>query len=202
MDNGAPALSHTELQEGTMSASHQPVRFHIRHIAAALCAAGALAFSAMPAQAEGIPGLDIYVGGGVGQSDADVSAPDFDEKDFAWKAFVGARAFSFAGAELNYIDFGKPSGGGASVKYKAFAGYGVFYVPLPLPILDVFVKGGLARIDVNPSASISTDDTKFAYGAGAQLKFGSFAIRGEYEKFKIEGAKPSLLSIGFSKSFL
>ncbi len=192
--------ANLEHEEGTMSTSHQPARFKLRSLAAALCATGALAFGSAPAQAQ-VPGLDVYVGGGVGQSDSDFSG-DFDEKDFAWKVFVGARAFSFVGAELNYIDFGKPSSGGASVKYKAFAGYGVFYVPLPLPILDVYVKGGLARIDANPSASISTDDTKFAYGAGVQLKFGSFALRGEYEKFKIEDAKPSLLSVGFSKSFL
>lgn len=176
-------------------------RFDLRHIAAALCATGALAFGAASAQA-GVPGADLYMGVGVGQSNADIGAPDFDDKDMGWKVFVGGRFLSFAGAELDYIDFGKPNGGGIDVKYKALAGYGVFYFPIPLPILDVFVKAGLARVDLNPSFAASTDDTKFAYGGGLQLKFGSFAIRGEYERFKVDAAKPAMLSIGFSKSFL
>jgi opacity protein-like surface antigen len=187
-----------------MSTSHQPERFKLRNVAAALCATGALAFGSASAQAQ-VPGLDVYVGGGVGQSDADVSAPDFDSKDFAWKVFVGARAFSFVGAELNYIDFGKPSGGGNELEYKGFAGYGVFYVPLPLPILDVYLKAGVARLDIDvPTEDFSTDDTKFAYGGGLQLKFGSFAVRAEYEQYEVKdlSAKPSLLSVGFSKSFL
>jgi hypothetical protein len=69
-------------------------------------------------------------------------------------------------------------------------------------VLDIYMKAGLARVDVNPSFAASTDDTKFAYGAGLQLKFASFAIRGEYEQFKADSAKPSVLSVGFSKSFL
>lgn len=185
-----------------MSITRNPARLNPRHIAAALLATAGLAFGAGQAQAQGIPGVDLYVGAGIGQSDADVSLPDFDAKDFAWKVFAGVRAFSFAGAELNYVDFGKPSGGGLDLKYKAIAGYGVFYVPLPLPILDIYVKAGLARVDVNPSAAPNTDDTKFAYGAGLQLKFGSFAVRGEYEQYKVEDAKPSLMTLGFSKSFL
>jgi hypothetical protein len=115
------------------------------------------------------------------------------------------RAFSFLGAELDYIDFGKPNGGGADFKYKGLAGYGLYYLPIPLPVLDVYVKAGLARLDADlkvNSNSFSTDDTKFAFGGGVQLKFGSWAIRGEYEQYKIEGAKPTLLSVGFSRSFL
>ncbi|MEJ0099754.1 MAG: outer membrane beta-barrel protein [Pseudomonadota bacterium] len=172
----------------------------------ALGAATALALCAVPAQA-GVPGVDFYVGAGIGQSNADISADDlgvsdFDKKDTAWKLYAGARALSF-GAELNYIDLGKPSGGGAEFKYKAFAGYGLYYLPLPLPILDVYLKAGLARIDTKvPSADLSDNDTKFSYGGGLQLKFGSYAIRAEYEQFKVESAKPKLLTLGFSKYFL
>lgn len=173
----------------------------LRHMAAALCAIAALALGSGPAFAA-VPGVDLYLGAGVGQSDADVDFPDFDEKDMGWKVFVGGRFLSFAGAELDYIDFGKPNGGGENIKYKAVAGYGLFYLPIPAPILDVYVKAGMARVDFNPSTGSSGDDTKFAYGGGLQLKFGSFAIRGEYEQFKVEGTKPSMLSVGFSKTFL
>jgi OmpA-OmpF porin, OOP family len=189
-----------------MNTSPETSRFSLRH-AAVLAATAALALAAVPTQAQGVPGIDFYAGAGVGQSNADVSAPDFDEKDFGWKVFVGLRAVSYLGAELNYIDFGKPSGGGSELKYKGLAGYGLFYIPLPVPVLDVYVKAGVARVDLDVSnTSFSTDDTKFAFGGGVQLKFGSFAIRGEYEQYKVDvnglKAKPTLLSLGFSKSFL
>jgi hypothetical protein len=170
---------------------------------------GALALASAPAQAQ-VPGVDLYIGGGLGQSNLGLSAAelgtlDFDEKDMAWKLFGGLRMASVFGAELAYIDFGKPNGDDAQVKYKGLAAFGMFYVPLPLPVLDIYAKAGLARLDADLEVgvdSLSTDDTKFAYGAGLQLKFGSLAIRGEYERFKVDDADPTLLSISFSKSFL
>ena len=184
-------------------------RLDMRRLATALCAVAALVFGAGSAHA-GVPGADFYVGAGIGQSNADMSASDlsvssFDKKDMGWKVFAGGRFVSLLGAELDYINFGKPNGSNAEVKYKALAGYGLFYFPIPLPVLDVYAKAGLARVDsdlrVNAS-SFSSKGTKFAYGAGLQLKFGSFAVRGEYERFKTDGAKPSLLSVSLSKSFL
>jgi hypothetical protein len=63
----------------------------------------------------------------------------------------------------------------------------------------------VARVNIDVSnTSFSTDDTKFAYGAGLQLKFGSYAVRAEYEQYKVNdlNAKPTLLTLGLSKSFL
>lgn len=180
-------------------------RRKVRHLVAALAGAGALGLAAAPAHAQ-VPGLDFYLGAGIGQSNADiddVDIADLDKKDMGWKIIGGVRVASILGAELNYIDFGKASGDGLEMEYKALAAYGLFYVPLPLPILDVYAKAGLAKLDVDIDAEdFSTDDTKFAYGLGAQLKFGSWAIRGEYERFKVEDVKPSLLSLSFTKSFL
>ncbi len=182
----------------------------VRGIAAGLFGAGALALVAVPAQAQ-VAGVDLYLGAGVGQSNADIGdieIGDLDEKDLAWKIFAGVRFASMFGAELNYVDFGKASNDAADVAYKGLAAYGMVYLPLPLPILDVYGKAGIAKIDVDiDAADFSTDDTQFAWGAGAQLKFGTWAIRAEYERFKVEDdagidSKPSLLSIGFSKSFL
>jgi opacity protein-like surface antigen len=53
---------------------------------------------------------------------------------------------------------------------------------------------GLIRLD--------TTNTGFAAGAGAQLKFGSLAVRAEYERFSATGRNPSLLSLGLLWSFL
>jgi opacity protein-like surface antigen len=192
-----------------MASFKQSASFNLRRGLAALGAMGALALASAPAQAQ-VPGVDLYIGGGLGQSNLGLSASelgtlDFDEKDMAWKLFGGLRMASVFGAELAYIDFGKPNGDDAEVKYKGLAAFGMFYVPLPLPALDIYAKAGLARLDADLEVgidSLSTDDTKFAYGAGLQLKFGSLAIRGEYERFKVDEADPTLLSISFTKSFL
>ncbi len=177
---------------------------------AALVACGALGLAAAPAHAQ-VPGVDFYLGASIGQSNADLDnlpeVSDIDEKDTAWKIVGGVRIASVFGAELNYIDFGSAGIDAVSADYKGLAAYGLFYLPLPLPILDVYAKAGLAKIDLDIDAEdFSADDTKFAYGLGVQLKLGSWAIRGEYERFKISdsglGAKPSLLSVGFTKSFL
>lgn len=182
----------------------------IRGAVAALVGCGALALASAPAQAQ-VPGFNFYIGGGIGQSDVDLDDIDidFDSKDTAWKAFAGVRIASIFGAELQYFDFGSPGGGGESVDYKGLGGYGLVYLPLPLPILDVYAKAGVAKVDVDiDTGDFNTDDTQFSYGVGVQLKFSSWALRGEYERFKVDdndldiNAKPSLLSVSFSKSFL
>lgn len=177
-----------------------------RRIVTMIGAIGGLAMAAGEAHAVGVPGADLYMGVGLGRSDANIDViGDFDPKDTGWKIFVGGRVISYFGAEIDYVDFGKPDGDDASLKYKALAGYGLFYLPLPLPIVDLYVKAGVARMDSDlhvTADSFSTKDTTFAYGGGVQLKFGSFALRGEYEKYKVDDAKPSMMTLGFSKSFL
>lgn len=186
----------------------------IRHGVAALLAIGALGLVSAPAAAQ-VPGVDFYIGAGLGQSDVNLSADDlgaldFDAKDTGWKLIAGLRVASVFGAELEYIDFGKPNGEDSSFDYKGVAAYGLLYAPLPLPILDLYAKAGLAKVDADLSVDglgdVSVKDTNFTYGLGAQLKFGSFALRGEWEKFKVkesgDSAKPSLLSLSFTKSFL
>jgi opacity protein-like surface antigen len=103
------------------------------------------------------------------------------------------------------------------------AAFAVLY--LPVPIIDVYVKAGLSRITTDftstyeefipgagtcqighPNCSVlgifttthDSTDTSFAYGAGLQWKLGSWAVRGEYERFDAAGANPTLFSIGMT----
>ncbi|MDE2262196.1 MAG: outer membrane beta-barrel protein, partial [Gammaproteobacteria bacterium] len=81
---------------------------------------------------------------------------------------------------------------------------------LPVPIVDPYIKVGLSRITTDMSASYQINssvngtatrnftDVGFAYGAGLQWKLGSWAVRGEYERFDAAGAHPSLFSIGMT----
>lgn len=188
--------------------------------------------------------LGLYFGGGYGQ--AHVRADDgpiipqstgplrsFDMTHSAFKAIVGLRPLSFVGAEVSYLDFGRvssPTGqpvaglpgvvvNSEQVSQKGETAFALLY--LPVPIVDVYLKGGLSRITTefgvtytglqpgvgtcpinNPNCAFAaardSTDTAFAYGAGLQWKLGQWAVRGEYERFSAAGANPSLLSISMT----
>ena len=167
--------------------------------------------------------LGFYVGGAFGQARVDATAPDasgFRENHSAFKVMVGVRPISVVGAEFAYADFGHPSrlNGLAStdVTMKGASAFGIFY--LPVPIVDIYAKAGVARLQstattaivcppgalciANPGAiSRSRTDVGFAAGAGAQFKVGGLAIRGEYERFNAAGAYPGLFSVGLMWTF-
>ena len=84
---------------------------------------------------------------------------------------------------------------------------GLVYAPIPLPVLDVFGKAGYTRLDgsltVNSSTAqrTSLNDNAFTYGAGVQVKFAGWGIRGEYERFSASGRDPSLWTVSLAKHF-
>jgi hypothetical protein len=180
-----------------------------------------LALPAGNTMANDLPGA--YVGGAVGQARVDTSAPyvgGFRENHSAFKVMVGLRPISMVGAELAYVDFGHPSSLdgfiSTDVTMKGAAALGILY--LPVPIVDIYVKAGLARLQSTVTTSIACPVTMvcaaiatpapvgstnvgFAGGTGAQFKFGSFAVRGEYERFNAAGGRPSLFSVGATWTF-
>ena len=210
--------------------------------------AGAIFITGLPlrqTQAEDAPGL--YLGFAFGQAKVEArglpnplagtpAIGDFQENHAAYKVTIGARPISLVGAELAYFDFGHPrtivgsipnsfagSAGDAvsgDVRMKGSAAFGVLY--LPVPILDVYVKAGLARIESTERTTVTLSgpiyciighpqcqfsqqhdatNTGFAAGAGVQYKLGSWAVRAEYERFNAHGAHPSLLSLGIAWTF-
>jgi hypothetical protein len=166
--------------------------------------------------------LGFYVGGAVGQARVDVTAPfsGFRENHSAFKVMVGLRPISLFGTELAYLDFGHPTrlNGiiSTDVTMKGTAAFGIFY--LPVPIVDIYAKGGLARLQSTVSTTIvcppmayciaiatpravSRTNVAFAGGVGAQVKVGSFGVRGEYERFNAAGGNPGLFSVGLTWTF-
>lgn len=175
--------------------------------------------------------LGLYGGGAVGQARVEAgsggfvpsSTDHFGENHSAFKIMMGIRPISLLGAELAYIDFGHPSGslGGApaDMELKGVAAFAVLY--LPLPVFDAYVKAGGARLQstINGNAyqacilglpgscqpmvpfRVDRTNTHFAAGAGVQIKFGSLAVRAEYERFTTVGGNPSLLSLGLTWKF-
>jgi hypothetical protein len=162
--------------------------------------------------------LGLYVGGAAGQSQVEATAPDvtnFNEKHSAFKFMLGIRPISLVGVEIAYDDFGHPSRTSGflatDVTMKGESAFGVLY--LPVPIVDVFLKAGLARIVSTATTNIvcplgylcpelaspepeRRTNVGIARGAGVQVKIGSLAVRGEYERFNAAGGNPSLLSVG------
>jgi opacity protein-like surface antigen len=188
-----------------------------------------LSFALLPTQqAHAGDVLGLYIGGAVGQSQVEASVPtvgDFKENHSAFKVIAGIRPISLIGAELSYIDFGHPSGNingvASDVSEKGADAFAVLY--LPVPVVDVFVKAGLARLQSTTNSGLRigigactiTDpncgpvlfrldrtNTSFAAGAGAQFKLGTWAVRAEYERFNAAGGNPSLVSLGLTWTFL
>ncbi len=108
----------------------------------------------------------------------------------------------------------------ASSHPKAPALFAMGYLPIPLPYLDIFAKAGVAELksSVNANAqatcpiglnciqviippySASSSDTRFAYGAGVQVKLASLAVRAEYERIHSSSGDPDLLSLALTWS--
>ena len=168
-----------------------PIQSAVRHLAAALLTCGVLLFGASPAWA-GVPGVDFYLGAGIGTGDVAITSPggavdQFKENHTAFKVFGGLRVASVLGVELDYLDFGKTSGSLGSDpdvtgKMTGGAAFGLFYLPLPLPVLDIYAKAGLARLD----KKISDLDAKERTATGktkADLQAHLPAIRQQRDDF-------------------
>jgi hypothetical protein len=165
-------------------------------------------------------GRRIYAGGDY------FDTGSFNEKHSAFKVTIGIHPISWLGAELSYMDLGHPSGTfhayPTDVNMKGGSAFGVLY--LPVRMIDFFVKAGIARIqsEVNgtgffaPNCSmigpcsqlaflapfqLDRTNTSGAAGAAAQYRFGSLAVRAEYERFNAAGEHPTLLSLGLTWSF-
>jgi opacity protein-like surface antigen len=165
----------------------------------------ALALAASTAYADN---GSIYIGAAISKdklSDIANQGTNFADIDStSWKLYAGIRPLSVFAIEADYLDLGSQTSTfvttTTSSNAKAFAGYAVGFLPIPLPYLDVFGKAGLARWKLNgssPVTSFSTNGTEFAWGAGTQVHVGNFGARLEYERFNIpstNGAK--VVSLG------
>ena len=146
---------------------------------------------------------DYELGGLVG-GDAD------DDRGF--KGMVGFRPLDSFAIEANYIDLGEttvplPVSLGcigcpthAQIDSQAVSVSAVGF--LALPLVDLFARVGYANWESEISASQETDGSDPTYGAGAQFRVGSFALRFEYERFEFDDDNADLVSVGFTYTFL
>jgi hypothetical protein len=165
--------------------------------------------------------LGLYAGGALGSSQVAIDSLDFSANDLGWKALVGLRAVDLLGAEAEYVNLGHPhatvAAGRVSSSASGPAVFALAYLPLPLPMLDVFGKAGLANIQQSATVTLgsggsacaagiacnglSQTESEFAWGVGAQVKYGSLAVRGEFEQFRASGGNLNFASVGLYWNF-
>ncbi|TXS95343.1 porin family protein [Parahaliea maris] len=161
----------------------------------------------------------FYVGGSVGwaylagEGTDRIEDQDFDfsDDDVGYKVYAGWQILPFLGIEGGYVDFGEVEDTTPLTRTRiATDGWDAFVVGnLPLGFIDLFAKVGVIAFDSDldfNGTNISFDDsesgTEGAYGVGAALELGSFAVRGEWEYFDIDGLDDlSLWSVGLTYQF-
>src|SRR5580704_16774673 len=147
---------------GPAGASPSAFTFLVRLWRSLLLLASIASFLPPRITAAGDDPFGFYVGGALGHATLRTGNIPFlqellgttpaaiSEHDTGWKAVMGVRPLSMVGAELEYIDFGRGNGtipstfqiGNVQGDLRAHAGalFGVGYLPLPLPLLDVYAK--------------------------------------------------------------
>jgi hypothetical protein len=169
--------------------------------------------------------LGFYVGAGIGVStvqSSELLPVQVYEHPTGWKVFAGWRPLQMFGAEAEYIDLGSKDSSYSVIfaehaSASAVAAFAVGYLPQPLPYLDFYGKVGIASLRTNISTTYTggcpvggpcptgaaQDQTgsRFAYGAGVQVKFGAPALRLEYQGFATSGGDQSLFSLDVAWNF-
>jgi opacity protein-like surface antigen len=174
--------------------------------------------------------IGLYVGAGVGESTIRSDDPAYgfpayyNDHRTAWKGIIGIRPISYVGVEAEYIDFGQPghrdgyydvNNFGYDSHPRAPVLFALGYLPIPIPYVDIYAKGGVARLkltvndytsepcvtqNANPCYVISgrsdVTQTKFAYGAGvsSRLPLG-FTVRAEYERIASPYGDPDAFTV-------
>ena len=134
----------------------------------------------------------LYLGGGVGSISLEEDA--FDESDTAAKVFVG---YNFGiiplvdlAVEGTYMELGSPGDidvSGTNLSGLAGLNFGPF---------SVFAKAGTMNWEIG-----NTSGSDPIYGLGAQFRFGSLAVRTEYEAVDADGADIFILSASLAYMF-
>jgi opacity protein-like surface antigen len=172
--------------------------------------------------------VGFYLGAGLGNANVRVDdrpgdiALGLKEHHDAWKVTAGIRPISLIGVEVSYVDFGRVTAttgaptatttAYATARQTAGSVYGVGYLPLPLPLVDVFGKVGTTRVQTKLDGFLpnvqcvasgcnefhgSSGDTNFTWGAGAQvnLPLTGLTVRAEYERYNVSNGSPDLASV-------
>ncbi len=180
---------------------------------AGIAAAAMLLAVPLAGQAQVADEKGFYVGGSVGQVEAEGSCPagfSCDFKDTGWKFFAGYRVNRHLAVEGSYMKLGefRASSGGVSATVEGES-WGVAAMGL-LPVgssFTLFAKAGVAQTEaearaVGPGGSAfgRGDQTELHYGFGAMYDITrNFSVRGEWER--LDDSEVDMISIGVQYRF-
>lgn len=162
----------------------------------------------------------VYIGGSFGNAklDTGIEIPDFvgdfDEDDSAYKVLIGYRfdlPSVFLAIEGGYVDLGKPE---LTVATETLTidptGVNLFGIAgVEAGPAEIYLKAGYLAWDADltlvddlgNSSSESEDGSDMGYGLGIAFGLGPVSVRGEFEKYDIEDADASMISVGFTYLF-
>ena len=160
----------------------------------------------------------FYLGGSASNVSSDYASPPpastRTDDDDGFKLIGGFRPLDAFAIEANYVDLGTtrvpltlacvtlPCPTEASIDSQALSvsAVGLF----TLPLVDLYGRVGVARWETERRifGSLEDEGSDPTYGAGVQLRLGSFALRVEYERFDFGDDSVDLRSIGFTYTFL
>jgi hypothetical protein len=162
----------------------------------------------------------VYIGASFGNAtlDTGIEIPDFvgdfDEDDSAYKVLLGYRfdlPSVFVAVEGGYVDLGQPKLTVATetleidptgVHLSAIAGVEAGPAELYLKAGYIAWDADLTFTDdLGNSATLTEDGSDMGYGLGIAFGVGPVTVRGEFEKYDIEDADASMLSVGFTYLF-
>jgi OOP family OmpA-OmpF porin len=162
----------------------------------------ALALVAAPAFAQQAQDTGWYAGASVGQSTAEDACTGLggagiscDDKDTAWKGFLGYQVNRNFAVEFGYTNLGEVSasagGVNASIESTAFEFVGLGIMPLGSQF-SVYGKAGLYRAESegrsNVGVSADEDNIGLTFGVGVKFDLSrSVAIRGEWQRYSDVG---------------
>ena len=159
----------------------------------------------LPAGAAFSEQTGFYVGGDVGNSTEHFDASTFNANadNTGYKAALGIRPLSMLAAEVNYVSFGRATGGenfadtdGVGVSALAF---------LPIPIVDIYGRLGVINWRTSadsPGFSFHRTGSDLTYGVGVGAHWGNLGARAEFEKFEITGTRTmDLTTVGLTWTF-
>ncbi len=174
-----------------------------------------------PALAQGpydFTGPNFYLGASVGQSWIKNEIDGYHTNNFGFDVTAGVRALPWLGGEISYIDMGDSHDyygncfygcdGDHHVRSQGGAAFGVFYLPIPRSIAELYGKVGVARLQdrqsgfpyyCNTQCNYLVNEetnTGFAWGGGLQVHWWNFAFRAEYQQFQNQLGRPGLLTAG------
>ncbi|MDX1527701.1 MAG: outer membrane beta-barrel protein [Gammaproteobacteria bacterium] len=170
-----------------------------------------------PALAQGMgfgEGGGFYVGAGGGFTSVDLcgdpalaGATSCDDDDVGFKVFGGLKVNQYFGAEIGYADLGEASvsgpGGTATAEVDGFQFAAVGSYPIEQFSLLGKVGFYIWEGEIStPVGSFDDDGTDFMFGIGGAFHFSpQLSIRGEWERFDVDGDDVDMFSASVIYSF-